>query len=782
MRYATFFIKITVLTSLFVLLAPSVPPNTPIEGPCNPKAVTFKGYSFLYPGIVQYNAAYAPFFLEFSDLYSKYFNADIQKDDNLEEWNARFCKKATLKEVEQVVYDAGIDQMNGLLTAAGDEEHKSPLPYTLAGNVFAEVIALNGCTEAVEYLIFAKSCEPFVSGLDGWDFKKRDTEAMQLLIQEGKGRFKQTTSHFFKLRYVYQLVRLAHYCHEWQQTVDIYNELMPQVDKKRPSIVFYWALGHLAGALQKLGKHPEAAHRYALIFRNCPSKRTQAYRSFYLKNDEQWQKCLKLCQSDAEKSTLYALRAGGAHTYAVEDMETIYKLDPENPHLDMLLVSDVQQLEKIFLRTPITDKKYGTAEGAIRMQNGAKHLLELQTFVRKTEKSGNLVNPKLWQLMDGYLELLAGDHYAAEKSFVNLEKKLEPENTETNDKNYLKQIEVWRGLLEILKLDADDKYAEDAVFRVRSLSVFKEYPGFEPFLQDWMATSYAQNARPGKSFMAAYDLNTLALNPSLPILDDLLAAAQKDDKSRAEVLLSSDSNMASISARLLEMKGMYLYSTGEPEAALSTLRQIPATDQTDMKKFNPFMLQIKDCVYNCAKLPNRNFNRLELFEHLNRLEFEAKAAIGSAELDKAADNYYKIGMALYNMSWFGYEWSALDEFRDKDTWMRLSKGTVQPLPKAPLGNLENTDVSKALSYFEKVLSLSREKDLSVKAAFMAARCQQKQWFCSKECKYKSGSRQIPQMPAQYRTYYDLMKKKYSKTSFYELIVKECSWFAAYSKR
>jgi hypothetical protein len=781
MRYPSFFKKIITCVGLLLLLAPSVPPDSILGGPCNPQAKSFKGYSFLYPGIVQYNAAYAPFFLEFDDLYSKYFNADIQKDDNIEEWNGRFCNKATVKEIEQIVYDAGIDQMNGLLTAASDEDHKSPLPYTLAGNTFAEVIALNGCTEAVEYLIYAKNCEPLVSGLDGWDFSKRDTAAMQLLIQEGKGRFKQTSSHFFKMRYAYQMVRLAHYCHKWEQTVQLYNELMPQIDKKRPSIVFYWTLGHLAGALQKLGKYPESAYRFALIFRNCPSKRTQAYRSFYLKNDEQWQNCLKLCQSDAEKSTLYAMRAGGTHTYAVADMETIYKLDPKNPHLDLLLVSDVQQLEKIFLRTPITDKKYGTANGAIRLQNGAKHLLNLQKFVRQIIKENKISNPKLWRLMDGYLELLADDHYAAEKSFLKLEKNLTPDDTESNDKNYQKQLEVWRGLIELLKLDAQDKYAEDAAFRVRSLSVFKEYPGFEPFLQDWLATSYAQNARPGKAFMAAYDLKTLALNPSLPILDDLIQTAKEGDKSRAEVLLTQDSNLVSIEGKLLEIKGTYLFAIGQPEAALATLRQMPASAISDMKKFNPFLLQFKDYI-KYDKKPLGSFNRLDLFERLSQLEFDAKATAGSGEPNKAAENYYKLGMAYYNMSWFGYDWNALDDFRDNDTWVRLTKGTVLPLANAPLGNLENTDLTQSLAYFEKAMSLSKDENLSVKAAFMAAKCQQKQWFCSKECKYRSGTNQIPIMPEQYMTYQKLMKQKYSKTSFYGLVVKECSWFAAYSRR
>jgi hypothetical protein len=133
------------------------------------------------------------------------------------------------------------------------------------------------------------------------------------------------------------------------------------------------------------------------------------------------------------------------------------------------------------------------------------------------------------------------------------------------------------------------------------------------------------------------------------------------------------------------------------------------------------------------------------------------------------------------MSYFGYEWEALDFYRSGYNWLRLAQGPVFPYTGSPAGNRENTDLSVALSFFEKSLSEARNPELAARAAFMAARCQQKQWFCNPECRYKPGSKLIPILPAESMQYYELMRKHFCGTEFYGQMVKECKWFAAYMR-
>ena len=139
------------------------------------------------------------------------------------------------------------------------------------------------------------------------------------------------------------------------------------------------------------------------------------------------------------------------------------------------------------------------------------------------------------------------------------------------------------------------------------------------------------------------------------------------------------------------------------------------------------------------------------------------------------------GKRLYFGRYFGYEWEVTDEFRSGYNQLRLAQGPIFPLFGSPEGNRENTDVSLALSYFEKALHETSDPELAARAAFMAARCRQKQWFCSPDCNYQPDSKLIPVIPEDYAEYYNLLLTKYSGTKFFNGIIKECKWLAAYAR-
>jgi len=188
--------------------------------------------------------------------------------------------------------------------------------------------------ETIDYLIYAKNCEPNVVALDAWNEDTHDYAAMEDLLNEGLKRFKKTKSNFLKLRYAYQIIRLAHYKKEYSRVLELHAFLMPKIDEvtinELRSLVYYWIVGHKAGALLKLGDRTEAAYLYSRIFAECPSKRESAFRSFSIKFQAEWDEVLKRCASDKERSVIYALRANGADSQAIYDMETIYDLYPHS--------------------------------------------------------------------------------------------------------------------------------------------------------------------------------------------------------------------------------------------------------------------------------------------------------------------------------------------------------------------------------------------------------------------------------------------------------------------
>ncbi|MBK8556498.1 MAG: hypothetical protein IPL65_12375 [Lewinellaceae bacterium] len=748
------------------------------RGACDPNKPVFKGYTFLIPEIINKNAAYAPFMVSWEDYYQRvYFNRDIQKEDNVVEWCERFCSQPEAEDAEFVIYKASITDLAELQQRITSKDERRIMPYPFGGNTFAEMLVLNKCTEVIDYLMFARRCEPFVVSVGGpWNPPYRDPASMQRLIDEGTDRFNHTSSHYLKLRYAYQLIRLAHYNRAWEQTVRLFNDLLPKIDRKKPSIMYYWILGHVAGALQQMGRYPEAAYRYAVIFRLCPSKRTQAFRSFKLRNDKDWKAAYDLCKSDADRATLYLMRAGRSKTFTVPDLAATYALDPGSPQLDLLLISNVQDLEKIFLYTDVTEKKYGYKVPKSQWKAASQQLIDLQNLTRRVIRENKCANPQLWKSVIGYLELLAGDYYAATISLKKAEKTLGRSDYE---RNLQRQIDIWRVLLEIVQINPNDAYADQAGFRVRSYKTFKDFPLFEPFLQDWLSAAYAAAGQPGKAVLAAFPPQALTYNPDPDAIDNLLQAADEDNPIFMEKAMQMDTNPDRLRAYLMELKGAYYLSLGQPEAAITIMQKIPKVQQVGMTKFSPF----REILHERIDRPITDtllLNRLEVADKLMQFEFKARAAAAQGQ-PEAAWYYYLIGLGYYNMSYFGYAWKTTDFFRSGANWNRLPVGPVFPLDGSPAGNRENVDMNLPLSYFQRALELSPNKELGARAAFMAARCRQKQWFSSPNSNYRPGNKNIPVLPDAYSTYYDLIKTKYKGTDFYKDAIKECKWLDAYTR-
>ncbi|MEL7020307.1 MAG: hypothetical protein AAGK47_01745, partial [Bacteroidota bacterium] len=306
------------------------------------------GYSFITPLLVNHTAPYAAYFLDFEELDQLMGKQrDQQPISNIAEWHQRFCEIPTKEDIHQLIYEHSIQDLELLKSAARSKG--IPLPNQLKKNSFAVYLENNKCFDTIDYLLFAKSCEPHVT-YDGspWESPKRDTEQMGRLIQRGIKEFKQTTSHYIRLRYAYQLVRLAHYSQAYEEALRLYDWALPKIEHD-PSIIEWWLLGHKAGALQGLGRNVEAAYHYAQIFQHAPSKRQTAFRSFSIQTDDEWQACLNLCENDEERATLYAMRASADRSQILEEIKKIYALDPTNENLELLVIAEIKRREEELL-------------------------------------------------------------------------------------------------------------------------------------------------------------------------------------------------------------------------------------------------------------------------------------------------------------------------------------------------------------------------------------------------------------------------------------------------
>lgn len=729
---------------------------------CDPNRV-FYGYSFLEANMIALAAEAAPFLLPFSNIEQYYQGPEAaQANDNIREWHERFCQRAKYTDISYIVYDAPAYELENLHSAIIEKAPINYLAPELAQNTFARYLHRNGCTETIDYLLFAKRCEPYAVKPEGWKDQARSNTAMQRLIDEGMEAFMRTKSDYIRLRYAYQIIRLAHYLKDYRQTLDLYDYLMPKIDHD-PSIVEYWILGHKAGALLAMGQDVEASYLYAKVFDRCAGKRESAYRSFKIKTDEEWAACLLRCQNDRERAALYAMRAYGDDARLIPEMENIYALDPDSEHLNVLMIREMIRLERDLLGLDFNKRsKQNQRYLGIPRKQADKRVIRLQEFVRQVLKDGKMPRKDLWKLAEGYLELLAGDYYFASKTF-KVAKDLVKSDT------LQKQLDVFQNILKIIALDKVDEESEQLIYDLRESPLFVNNRTFKRFLQDRMAHLYAEQNHPGKAFLQYYPFAYLGLNPKDDALNDLLLTARRGATNRFERSMIVKEDGSTIENDLINLKATQLLGELNLEDAFSTMKQMSREVWDDYGGFYPFVDRIRDCVH-CG-IPDTigmRYNRGKLIEELLSLENRARS---ETDTNLAAQRYYRIGLALYNMTYFGNSWQAADTYRSGASMQAryLKDGdNITPHYLYPGGNREVFDCSRAQYYFGQARIMATDRELAAKATFMAAKCEQNEYFVKK---YVGAKRSY--------FFFNLLKTSYDDTQFYARAIRECKYFRAY---
>lgn len=748
---------LSVLFSVVFLIA-LISPMRIAKG-CGP-ILEFRGYTFIQPEIINMQAAFAPFIMQMSEVYDFFEQQEkITDDANIDEWHTRFCEVAPKEHIRNIVYESNFRDLDQLLTAIVSPSVQ--LPARLNANRFARHLYRYGCRETVEYLMYAISCEPYVQALNLWQEEERDVPIMNDLIESGMEAFNEVESHYVKLRYAFQIIRLAHYSNQFSRVLELYDELMPRIDND-PSIIEDWIIALRAGALKHLEEPIESAYLFSRIFDQCPSRRTQAFNSFELTSEEEWRACMKLCQTDHERATLYVLRANSSHANIVEEMKQIYKLDPQNENLSLLLIRELRQLEKDLLGIEFNNNKNYNKNYFDRPRPFAGDLvLDLFDFVRQIIADQTIADLDIWHVAEGYLQFLAGNYYYAARTFDRIEPMIKNELLR-------KQLATFQAGLQIASYEAVNDSIERATEALMRSDIFKTSPTFADFIGDKFSTLYQQTGHPGKAFIIQYPLDDLKPNPKLSIIDDLIDLARNERKNRFERMMIGTSRDTTVEYDLLDMKASYYLSNFQTEAALEVYKEIPENHWDDYGVYNPFHESIKDCVFDYCRVPDSliKMNKGQLLQRLIAMEYRAKA-----DPENAAALFFQLGNAFYNMTYFSYAWNVMDYFRSGSSLPAYgnSKGEdVRPSYGYPYGNRENFDCSHARSFYERARILAKDPELAAKAAFMAAKCERNQF-------YAYGGE---------RTYenFNLLVTSYRNTDFYQSAIAECKYFEAYVNR
>ena len=707
--------------------------SLPIFSACQFKSQNLNYFPLIQSFIVNPTAPASPYFTSFKDIYLKFGKQTIlQPNENINEWYERFCEVAPLSDIEWLIYQSDLSDIQELKNAV--IQNTGLITY-LRTNKFARHLVKNKCLETIEYLLFAKKCEPFVTAdKDVWQTKKPDIQNMEALIQEGTKEFLTIESHYIRLRMAYQIIRLAHYSGQYSKVKYLYNYFIPKINHA-PSTIQYWIEGHYAGALKALGERAKAAYFYARVFHHCPAKRESAFLSFEVRTDNDWLSALSFCENDQERTALYALRASFRNSRAVDEMIDIYSLHPKSNYLESILIQEIEKQEK----KPVVE-----------------YIKKLDTFVKQVIDEKKVAHPEIWLLALGYLKYLNNDYFEAKLAFNAV--------TEyTQSKALQEQIAIFNMAIEIKEWEKINEEVAQRIWEFQSENeVFNRYPTLQSLLSKQVFQNLKNHGNPGLAVLYRFGFNAVKVNPSEEVIRDIKELAKK------EIINPFEKSLMVLSKKQFNTEIQALYATwlmtlNEWEAAEKAWQEIPLADIELFGKSNPFVERLNECVHCPVKSNERQLTKPQIVAEMLKLQYDIKA-----NRSESPQYYYKMGLGLYNMSYFGYAWNVVDYFRSGSSLKAERLENASDRMKHPLypnGNRENIDLSKALGYFEKAITLSTDKELSARATFMAARCEQKMSHVTKT--------------ANKRKYFALLKTKYKDTQYYDKVIESCKYFKYY---
>lgn len=718
--------------------------------------------------------------------------SSIKRDyyDNLVKWQQFTNTKSTLDEIQKVIYDS--ENKSILLATLAALKGNTPVDTAklgdLAKNQWLNEIIKTKQTESLEYIIYAKDCEPWVTTWDPWDDPPaRDLQAMQRLIDLGLARYAKATSDFIKLRYAYQVIRLAQYSDQPKQCIAYYDRLVPGLHTK--SIITYWAMGHKAGALSAVGKPAESLVLFASIFDQSENMMGNAFQDFYIPDDAIWLECLNSVPNNHRQATLWMLRGLREDRLTLEPLKHLFELEPKSPRLEVMLIREINKVEQQYLTSAVffpADKK--------NQPHDFRYVDELKAFVLSGADSGQIRQPGLWYLAAGYLSLIKGDFNQAGTLFTKAE--AVPANTA----DLKQQIALVKNLVTIATSNTISPQIEEAGYTnltwagglVNDYNNQAVYRSLLNLLgQKYLAAGEIPKAAGCFYKTVAYEsyANYLVdIYSGNADLERMIALLAKKDKTKLETLIAKALQYSEPEIRYIEATKL-MRQEKFPEA-LALYQKIPASYWNQYRHLQPAPedeYYFNDpCEYSgglwtsfereAFDLSQGYFGldavRAKQVRFYTKLDFTAKV---TALLEKArtnpqnADqNYWQIANGFFHTPFWGYN----DPVWKGNLINELNLTSGYPLNVLDFSEKYQAKTSAfikeyatrkiALQYYLKTIAATKDQELAAKCTALAHLCQY--GFTSDN----SDSQE------QDWTYFNRLRKNYAGTKIYKHLVAECT--------
>lgn len=710
-------------------------------------------YRFFDPEYADLTAL-KPFNFTFDRLYDyDLLEPNHSSDPNLDEWQKYLGNSISRVEIEALVYGVSEDL---LINLKKSNFENNP---TIGNNSLVKLWKTGKRLEIFDYLLFAHEAEKYCTAQDPWDENPVELGDSREVADRGVAKAASAKDPFLKLRYAYQATRLYQYNYNFPEAENTFLQYAEPNLSASPTIG-QWARSNYAGTLRNLDREADAAYQFSRVFTECPSRRIQAWYSWRIHSDEIWEEALSKCKNNKEMATMFFLRGFSPNAISFEDMRQMYELDPESKMLEVLLMREINKLELQSLGYPFQARK-SLGKRLIENNHVAQELL---SFTNEVLRTGKMHDKNIWNLAHVYLRFLNGDMQAASKELEEVQPKLTGEGIL---KGRLLDLVFRIAMTQKVDRSVENTILKDYVNLSKDLKE-SEAKKLEKFRDETFAWVYDSQGEIGKAYLARHNEWQLTdYQTSVDLINDLLAFEEKADKTLYEKMLLDRLHHSFSHEAILEIKGTRLLSKNLVPEAIKVFEQLPASYQSQSSTFNlqadPFMTRTRDVV-NCEMDCGEGiFNKLSYAKRILELQ---KMALTDPE--NSAQAYLLLGNAEYNTTYFGPAFRAKDYYRSGGSWYSLGEHSEWFNFNISTFD-ENVDCSLAKDYYTKAMLGFKDKEKAARAAFMVAKCELNQFYCD-------GSDSM----AGYQNGFKTLREKYRRTAFYDQIISECWYFAAYA--
>lgn len=649
------------------------------------------------------------------------------KEENLKEWQKELKNTYNLEEIEKFVYK---------------RENLEKLKDK----------------EILDYIKLVEKQEKHVT----YNYYMSDEEKAKLkdykqLLNEALNKIENTNSSWLKIRYFYLALRLAHY--KKQNPLEIYEKYKYLLQDDTKTIAKDWILALNAGALVKSGEIVKGVYEFSKLFdEDKINSHLSYYNFFHIKTNDQWNELLNLAKTPEEKTKFYALRALNENSNILEELKNIYALDKNSKWFEFVLFRELLNTQHYFDQYSDYERNFDF-----------KKYIEFLKEVKKDDMY--LVNLSL-----AYLNLYEKNFDESSKITQELLKNY-PKSHEVQTLAYvlylqqLKNIDIktendiYEKMISLTKNETNSSSIHDYTFVILEKLYLEKNDKLNAFLANHI--NYLDEAVFDLSLLEKFE--TFMKNPKDSKMKEYFAQVYaKNNK------LTEENNNFILSESLINAKTKLLINNLKFKEALT----LNASILSEKVQFNPFNGLIK------------GNNRSGKQDTMSLKEFLEKILVIQNELEKnpksVMDNYL-FANALYNLSYFGNSnilttvYRSVYSFNDYD--------------------LQKEKIDLSIKHYTIAKNEAKEKEFKAKITYMLAKAELASYdikYSKKEQDYynKDLSRYDLErfwyfrnekiydeyIKNNYGKYFDILKKDFSDTKYYNELIKECANLRVYEKQ